>query len=59
MTFVNGPVLPLPWTKLNNQQQATNDATNEKDHLKGAMMILGGSVCWASFVILQARISPL
>ncbi|XWS66032.1 hypothetical protein CRYUN_Cryun05aG0165300 [Craigia yunnanensis] len=55
MTMVNGPMLPLPWTKVNNQHQSTNiAATTKEDPLKGAVMILVGCVCWACFVILQA-----
>ncbi|XP_022743180.1 WAT1-related protein At2g39510-like isoform X1 [Durio zibethinus] len=55
MTMVNGPMLPLPWTKVNNQHQYKNIAiTTKEDHLKGASMILVGCVCWACFVILQA-----
>ncbi|XWS56550.1 hypothetical protein CRYUN_Cryun09bG0095000 [Craigia yunnanensis] len=55
MTIVNGPILPLPWTKVNHQHQSTNiAATTKEDPLKGAFMILVGCVCWACFVILQA-----
>ncbi|XVE99519.1 hypothetical protein REPUB_Repub03eG0206000 [Reevesia pubescens] len=55
MTMVNGPMLPLPWTKANNHHQSTVAATTTKeDPLKGALMILVGCVCWACFVILQA-----
>ncbi|MBA0839780.1 hypothetical protein Goarm_005476, partial [Gossypium armourianum] len=55
MTMVYGPMLPLPWTKVNNHHQSTNtDAKNNEDALKGAVMILVGCVCWACFVILQA-----
>ncbi|XP_022743182.1 WAT1-related protein At2g39510-like isoform X3 [Durio zibethinus] len=57
MTMVNGPMLPLPWTKVNNQHQYKNIAiTTKEDHLKGASMILVGCVCWACFVILQGII---
>ncbi|EOY18239.1 Nodulin MtN21 /EamA-like transporter family protein, putative [Theobroma cacao] len=53
MTLVNGPILPLPWTKVKNEHQSTVSATKD-DPLKGALMILAGCVCWACFVILQA-----
>ncbi|GMJ14440.1 Usually multiple acids move in and out Transporters 14 [Hibiscus trionum] len=53
MTMFNGPILPLPWTKINNHQTKT-DSSNNEDPLKGAVMILVGCVCWACFVILQA-----
>ncbi|KAK6234170.1 hypothetical protein QUC31_006576 [Theobroma cacao] len=53
MTLVNGPILPLPWTKVTNEHQSTVSATKD-DPLKGALMILAGCVCWACFVILQA-----
>ncbi|TYH67882.1 hypothetical protein ES332_D06G219700v1 [Gossypium tomentosum] len=57
MTMVYGPMLPLPWTKVNNHHQSTNtDAKNNEDALKGAVMILVGCVCWACFVILQGII---
>lgn len=52
MTLVNGPILPLPWTKVTNEHQSTVSATKD-DPLKGALMILAGCVCWACFVILQ------
>lgn len=56
MTMVYGPMLPLPWTKVNHHHQSTNtDANNNEDSLKGAVMILVGCVCWACFVILQVR----
>ncbi|XVF75378.1 hypothetical protein PTKIN_Ptkin13bG0183500 [Pterospermum kingtungense] len=56
MTMVNGPMLPLPWTKVNNQHQISTHiaATTKEDPIKGALMILVGCVCWACFVILQA-----
>ncbi|GMI72564.1 Usually multiple acids move in and out Transporters 14 [Hibiscus trionum] len=55
MTMFNGPMLTLPWTKINNLSQSTNtDASSIEDPLKGAIMILVGCVCWACFVILQA-----
>ncbi|XVE52714.1 hypothetical protein DITRI_Ditri02bG0145400 [Diplodiscus trichospermus] len=54
MTLVNGPMLPLPWTKVNNQHQSTNIAATTKENpLKGVLMILIGCICWACFVILQ------
>ncbi|KAK8500921.1 hypothetical protein V6N12_003539 [Hibiscus sabdariffa] len=54
MTMFNGPMLTLPWTKINNQSQSTKtDASNNEDTLKGVIMILVGCVCWACFVILQ------
>lgn len=54
MTMVNGPMLPLPWTKFNNKQHPLHiAATTKEDPLKGALMILVGCVCWACFVILQ------
>ncbi|KAK8612295.1 hypothetical protein V6N13_092411 [Hibiscus sabdariffa] len=55
MTMFNGPMLPLPWTNINNHLQSTKiDASNNEDPLKGSIMILVGCVCWACFVILQA-----
>ncbi|OMO58909.1 Drug/metabolite transporter [Corchorus capsularis] len=55
MTLINGPMLPLPWTKVNKiQHQSTVSSNIKEDPLKGAFMILSGCVCWACFVILQA-----
>ncbi len=55
MTLVKGPTLNLPWTNGNAHQQSTS-AANKQDVIKGALMILAGSVCWSGFIILQVRI---
>ncbi|KAK8629680.1 hypothetical protein V6N13_078513 [Hibiscus sabdariffa] len=55
MAMFNGPMLPLPWTKINNQSQSTKtDASNNEDTLKGVITILVDCVCWACYFILQA-----
>ncbi|KAG6734730.1 WAT1-related protein At2g39510-like isoform X2 [Carya illinoinensis] len=53
MTLFTGPMLNLPWTNRNTHQEST-DAANEQDHIKGALMVISGSVCWSGFIILQA-----
>lgn len=55
MTFVNGPPIPLPWTKVTRVHHPLATATASPDHhLKGAIMITAGCFCWAAFYILQA-----
>ena len=55
MTLVKGPKLNLPWTNENGHQESTN-AANKQDVIKGALMILAGSVGWSGFIILQVRV---
>ena len=52
MTLVKGPKLNLPWTNQNGHQESTN-AANKQDVIKGALMILAGSVGWSGFINLQ------
>ncbi|CAI9273529.1 unnamed protein product [Lactuca saligna] len=58
MTFVNGPPIPLPWTKVtrvHHHHHPLPPATPSSDHhLKGALMITAGCVFWAGFYVLQA-----
>ncbi|KAI7749775.1 hypothetical protein M8C21_012133 [Ambrosia artemisiifolia] len=57
MTLVNGPPVPLPWTKEGaevNHALAPNPVVSQDQHIKGAIMITAGCFCWASFYILQA-----
>ncbi|KAK4579078.1 hypothetical protein RGQ29_028949 [Quercus rubra] len=53
MTLVKGPILNLPWTNGNDHQESTS-AANKHDVIKGALMMLAGSVSWSGFVILHA-----
>ncbi|XP_062087378.1 WAT1-related protein At2g39510-like [Humulus lupulus] len=53
MTLVNGSMLDFPWTKENNDHGYVKAATNE-NYLKGGLMLTTGSMCWSSFIILQA-----
>ncbi|KAK7837842.1 regulator of telomere elongation helicase 1 like protein [Quercus suber] len=53
MTLVKGPMLNLPWTNGNDHQESTS-AANKHDVIKGALMMLAGSVSWSGLVILQA-----
>ncbi|KAL8218169.1 hypothetical protein R6Q57_021542 [Mikania cordata] len=57
MTLVNGPPVPLPWTKEGSEvhhDQASTVVVSQGQHIKGAIMITAGCFCWASFYILQA-----
>ncbi|MFS7961451.1 putative EamA domain-containing protein [Helianthus anomalus] len=57
MTLVNGPPVPLPWTKEGTEAHhalAPNPVVSQDQHIKGAIMITAGCFCWASFYILQA-----
>ncbi|KAK9741392.1 hypothetical protein RND81_03G102200 [Saponaria officinalis] len=52
MTIVKGPVFRL--TKESHHHNSTMSTSNQQSPLKGALMIAGGCVCWAGFIILQA-----
>nr|KJB60665.1 hypothetical protein B456_009G318300 [Gossypium raimondii] len=54
MTLINGPMLPLPWTKSNNHHVFSSASAVKQDPIKGALMIIFGCFCWAGFIILQA-----
>ncbi|KAJ0764340.1 putative EamA domain-containing protein [Helianthus annuus] len=57
MTLVNGPPVPLPWTKEGSEAHhalVPNPVVSQDQHIKGAIMITAGCFCWASFYILQA-----
>lgn len=57
MTLVNGPPVPLPWTKgtgVHHSDQGSSAMVSQDQHFKGAIMITAGCFCWASFYILQA-----
>ncbi|CAI9296006.1 unnamed protein product [Lactuca saligna] len=56
MTLVNGPPVPLPWTKGTGVHPvvASTALVSQDQHIKGAIMITAGCFCWASFYILQA-----
>ncbi|KAM4094057.1 hypothetical protein ACB094_06G166500 [Castanea mollissima] len=53
--ILKGIMLNLPWTNENAHQVSTN-AANKQDVIKGALMILAGSVGWSGFIILQVRV---
>lgn len=57
MTLVNGPPVPLPWTKGTGVHQvvASTALVSQDQHIKGAIMITAGCFCWASFYILQVN----
>ncbi|KAK4798900.1 hypothetical protein SAY86_024265 [Trapa natans] len=55
MTLVNGTVINLPWAHQSGASSSGAAASSAKqDNVKGAIMIISGCFCWASFVILQA-----
>lgn len=53
MTLFKGAKLDLPWTKGHDYHGSTSDLTTHDDPLKGAIMIVVGTFCWSSFIILQ------
>lgn len=58
MTLVNGPPVPLPWTKEGtgvHHALASTAMVPQDQHIKGAIMITAGCFCWASFYILQVN----
>ena len=57
MTMFNGPMLSLPWAKIDNHHDFGKAANNQVS-IKGALMITAGCVSWSSFIVLQVRISP-
>nr|GMD50828.1 WAT1-related protein At2g39510-like [Ipomoea batatas] len=55
MTLVRGPNIGLPWTKhTEHVETATATLHSQQDLVKGAVMIIAGCICFASFYILQA-----
>ncbi|KGN50537.1 WAT1-related protein At2g39510 [Cucumis sativus] len=58
MTFIRGPMLNLPWTKLPNQVSASSSLSaaspDHQNQIVGFLMITTGCVCWAAFITLQA-----
>ncbi|TYH73535.1 hypothetical protein ES332_D05G336200v1 [Gossypium tomentosum] len=57
MTLINGPMLPLPWTKSNNHHVFSSASAVKQDPIKGALMIIFGCFCWAGFIILQLSLT--
>lgn len=53
MTLVRGPHIGLPWTKHTQHIQTAATLHTQQDLVKGAIMIIAGCFCWASFYILQ------
>ncbi|CAK9323751.1 unnamed protein product [Citrullus colocynthis] len=57
MTFIKGPMLNLPWTKLPNHPSASSSSASSPNHqstIMGFLMIATGCICWSAFIILQA-----
>ncbi|KAK4794622.1 hypothetical protein SAY86_012616 [Trapa natans] len=57
MTLVKGAAINLPWAHQSGASSSAADAaasSAKQDPIKGAIMIMSGCFCWASFVILQA-----
>ena len=54
MTMFNGPMLSLPWAKIDNHHDFGKAANNQVS-IKGALMITAGCVSWSSFIVLQVR----
>ncbi|CAN1142829.1 WAT1-related protein At2g37460 [Linum perenne] len=53
MTLVKGPVVEFFWTKERTYQGRETDDVDLHDSIKGAILLIIGSLSWAGFVILQ------
>ncbi|CAH9097499.1 unnamed protein product [Cuscuta europaea] len=53
MTFINGPVIGLPWTE-EAQASSAVSVHAQQSSIMGAAMITAGCFCWACFFTLQA-----
>ncbi|CAN8237078.1 unnamed protein product [Cochlearia groenlandica] len=63
MTIYKGPIVELFWTKYIHFQDSTTHGNNEsnksnddKDFLKGSILLIFATLAWASLFVLQARI---
>ncbi|XP_008461649.2 WAT1-related protein At2g39510-like isoform X1 [Cucumis melo] len=59
MTFIKGPMLHLPWSKLPNHPSASSSSssaasTDHQNQIIGFLMLTTGCICWAAFITLQA-----
>ncbi|XP_038892787.1 WAT1-related protein At2g39510-like [Benincasa hispida] len=57
MTFIKGPILNLPWTKLPNHSSASSSSAASLNHqslIMGFLMIATACICWSAFITLQA-----
>ncbi|KAK8502111.1 hypothetical protein V6N13_038618 [Hibiscus sabdariffa] len=58
MTLIKGPILDLPWTKGQNHHSGRSGTSraHKQDLVIGALMLIAGCCCWATFIISQASI---
>ncbi|CAN8246895.1 unnamed protein product [Cochlearia groenlandica] len=56
MTLYKGPIIPLPWSNPNiNQQNGHNNSSQDHNHwVAGTLLILLGCVAWSCFYVLQS-----
>jgi len=57
MTLYKGPLIPLPWSNPNMDQQNghTNSSQDHNNWVVGTLLILLGCVAWSGFYVLQVR----
>nr|AAM65570.1 nodulin-like protein [Arabidopsis thaliana] len=56
MTLYKGPLIPLPWSNPNMDQQNghTNSSQDHNNWVVGTLLILLGCVAWSGFYVLQS-----
>ncbi|GLT79252.1 hypothetical protein SLA2020_507460 [Shorea laevis] len=54
MTLMRGPMIPLSWTERATTHEQAANGTDVHGSIKGGLMAVAGSFCYASFMILQA-----
>lgn len=56
MTLYKGPLIPLPWSNPNMDQQNghTNNSQDHNNWVVGTLLILLGCVAWSGFYVLQS-----
>lgn len=64
MTIYKGPIVELFWTKYMHVQHAndstpSNNSNENKDFLKGSILLIFATLAWASLFVLQVRIEIL
>ncbi|KAF3499375.1 hypothetical protein F2Q69_00045296 [Brassica cretica] len=60
MTIYKGPIVELLWTKYMHLQHAndtpSSNSNDNKDFLKGSILLIFATLAWASLFVLQAKI---
>ncbi|GLJ11772.1 hypothetical protein SUGI_0176690 [Cryptomeria japonica] len=56
LIFYKGPILHMLWTLHNNSKEKKYTKVEDKDWIKGSLMLLVSCLCFTTFYILQTRI---